>query len=88
MTTPTKVRVIALERGHDGEQVRDPGDEFDVDERLCLDGSTWLRPADPADAERYAKLTSGNAPRIAKANADAANARLQTEFTEQFGAQA
>lgn len=80
--TSTKVRVIALERGHDGEQVREPGTEFDVPERFCLDGTSWLRPTDPAVAERYAKLTSAQAPRIAKSNAEAAEARLQAEFAE------
>ncbi len=85
-THMTMVRVVALERGHDGEQLREPGAEFDVLERLCLDGSTWLRPADPVVAEHYAKLTCAQAPRIAKANAEAAGARLQAEFAEQFGA--
>lgn len=82
--TNTIVRVVALEAGHDGEQLRATGDEFNVPERLCLDGSTWLRPVDPVVAEHYAKLSCAAAPRIARANAEAAGARLQAEAAEQF----
>lgn len=35
-------RVVATERGHDGIQVREVGEEFDVPDDRLKDGSTWF----------------------------------------------
>jgi hypothetical protein len=48
-------RVIAIQRGHDGAVVREPGEAFEVSEARLKDGSTWFVPEDkvpePAPAE-------------------------------------
>ena len=44
------VQVIAIERGHDGRQVREVGEKFDVDEARLQDGSTWFKPVEPDDS--------------------------------------
>jgi hypothetical protein len=35
-------RVIAVERGHDGRVMREPGERFDVPDARLKDGSTWF----------------------------------------------
>lgn len=35
-------RVIAIDRGHDGSDVREVGEEFDVADERLKDGSTWF----------------------------------------------
>lgn len=37
-------RVIAVERGHDGRQIREVNEEFDVPESRLKDGTTWFVP--------------------------------------------
>lgn len=46
------MRVIAIERGHDGTQMREVGEEFDVTDERAKDGSTWFVPVDEAPAPR------------------------------------
>jgi hypothetical protein len=42
-------RVVALEKGHDGTEVREQGEEFDVDlDDPRFKGSTWFVPLDKA----------------------------------------
>jgi hypothetical protein len=38
------VRVVALERGHDGRILREAGEQFEVNESRLKDGSTWFVP--------------------------------------------
>ena len=49
--------VVALERGHDGRIVREPGERFQIDlEDKRFAGSTWFAPeGSPAVAEAKAK---------------------------------
>lgn len=42
------MRVIAVERGHDGHHVREIGEQFDVPDERLKDGSTWFVPVDKA----------------------------------------
>lgn len=39
-----RVEVIALQRGHDGVMVREPGDTFHVPAARLKDGTTWFTP--------------------------------------------
>lgn len=54
-------QVVALERGHDGRVVREPGEHFSLDiEDARFKGSTWFAPvgspeARPKKAERDPK---------------------------------
>lgn len=61
------MRVVAIERGHDGRELREIGEEFDVAddlfevvkkdnvERICVkDGSTWFVPVDEKPAPKPA----------------------------------
>jgi hypothetical protein len=75
----TTITVITLQRGHDGAQVRDIGEEFELpaDSECLIDGSTWLRPVDPKLAEQYAKRTLAEAPRIAARRASAAEKTIK-----------
>lgn len=40
----SSVRVVALDRGHDGRVLREAGEEFEVDDSRLKDGSTWFVP--------------------------------------------
>jgi hypothetical protein len=75
----TTVTVITLQRGHDGAQVREIGEEFELpaDSECLVDGSTWLRPVDPKAAEQYAKRTLTEAPRIAAQRASVAEKTIK-----------
>lgn len=55
----SSVRVVALERGHCGRAVREPGEEFDVDESRLKDKSTWFTPVAQAPKP---KRVDPNAP--------------------------
>ena len=45
-------RVIAVERGHDGRFMREPGEAFDVDLKdPKFKGSTWFVTADKAESK-------------------------------------
>lgn len=39
-------KVIAKERGHDGTQIREEGEVFEVPDSRLEDGSTWFEPVD------------------------------------------
>lgn len=67
----SSVRVVALERGHDGRAVREQGEEFEVDESRLKDGSSWFtplakapkpKPVDPHAAPPGAGPKKGSAP--------------------------
>lgn len=45
-------RVVAIERGHDGRQVREIGEEFDLPDDRIKDGSTWFALAGKAPARK------------------------------------
>lgn len=45
-------RVVAVERGHDGVRVREPGEEFDVPDARLKDGSTWFVDVKKAPEEK------------------------------------
>lgn len=46
-------RVVAVERGHDGRQIREVGEEFDVDLKdPRYAKSTWFTPVDKRPVER------------------------------------
>lgn len=46
-------RVIAVERGHDGRVVREPGEEFDLDlDDPRFKGSTWFATSDKLPAPK------------------------------------
>ena len=44
-----QVKVVAVERGHDGRVIREVGDVFEVDEKRLKDGSTWFKRASKED---------------------------------------
>lgn len=52
------IKVVALQRGHDGVAIREPGEEFELDSKRLKDGSTWFVPA---DAEAYEALQKAEA---------------------------
>lgn len=44
-----QTKVVALERGHDGRVLREPGEVFDLDPADArFKGSTWFAPVDKA----------------------------------------
>lgn len=62
------MRVVAIERGHDGRQIREINEEFDVPAERLEDGSTWFvaagkapEPAPPPPTETR-PLGSGPTP--------------------------
>lgn len=47
------MKVIAIERGHDGRSVREAGEVFDIDaDDPRFKGSTWFAPVDKAPAPK------------------------------------
>ena len=52
-------KVVAKERGHDGVQIREEGETFDVPDSRLSDGSTWFEVVDPADKARAAEAEAG-----------------------------
>lgn len=59
------MRVVAIERGHDGRQIREPGEEFDMP---GIDG-TWYVEVEKADSKPAASAKQGKAPKDAKPDA-------------------
>lgn len=50
MSDSKLVEVVALQRGHDGSEVRTEGEKFLVDESRLNDGSTWFVPVGSEEA--------------------------------------
>lgn len=66
-----QVQVVAVDRGHDGRQVREAGETFTVDDSRLKEGSTWFvavdkapkaKPADPKARPPGAGPAKGSAP--------------------------
>lgn len=48
-------RVIATEKGHCGQQIREAGEEFDVPDARLKDGSKWFVEVSKAPAPKAAE---------------------------------
>jgi len=46
-----QVKVVAIERGHDGRALREPGDVFEVDDKRLKDTNVWFKRASKEDEE-------------------------------------
>jgi len=57
------VEVVALERGHDGSQIREEGERFYLPAARLKDGSTWFaRPEDIVKAAASTSVPAGKKP--------------------------
>jgi len=62
----SNIQVVALQRGHDGTAIREPGEEFSVDAKRLKDGSTWFVPADTEAFAAYEKAEAEKAKSVNK----------------------
>jgi len=75
-------KVIALQRGHDGRQIREEGEEFDVPESRLTDGSNWFVPANDEARAAHRRAVAAK-EKAAKQNPPGAGPRAGSKEVEQ-----